>query len=100
MAFLFGAKCEVCQAHRLHLYPILDGPASAPRVRDRKTCTVCDTTTLIDPKQAPGIVCPSCGDVRMLVFETRRRGPGTTARKRKCHHCGHEVRTTERLVSA
>lgn len=99
MPTAFGARCEVCQSHRVHFFPVRLNGVTGQKVRDRMTCTVCETTTAIDPSKAPGICCPRCGDVRMNCGETRVRSHGSERRKRKCFHCGFVVVTVERVTT-
>jgi DNA-directed RNA polymerase subunit M/transcription elongation factor TFIIS len=58
------------------------------------TCPACETSTPY------GISCPSCGDCRFGTWATHQRANGDTVRVKKCVHCGHRIRTRERVESA
>lgn len=46
-----------------------------------------------------GIRCPKCGCGHLWVLWTRPRADRSIRRRRECRHCGHEITTTERLIS-
>lgn len=51
-----------------------------------------------EPEASQGVRCPTCWSRLVPVIYTRHRIGGKTVRRRKCHHCGREFSTTERVT--
>ncbi|MBN9521092.1 hypothetical protein J0H58_21665 [bacterium] len=81
--------CGYCGQDRPHQVVVTRGSPTS-RVL---FCPFCDTSRPL------GICCPSCGDPRFNVTVTRPLPDGSTRRVRKCVHCGHRIRTRERVES-
>lgn len=84
-----GARCEFCEAHRLHeIRVVTEGSGKVTR---NLVCTACERTTRL------GVCCPKCGDVRLKTEYTKHRGD-TTVRVKRCVGCGAKCRAKEVLL--
>ena len=50
-------------------------------------------------QNSEGITCPSCGESKLPVDYTRRKG-GTVRRVRVCPKCGRRLPTVEKLLAS
>lgn len=93
-----GLHCDECMGHRLHRVRLSGKKLPGAVRRYIFACTVCERETPVPPKEAPGISCPKCGDVRLRVVKTTHR-TGQTVRVRRCVGCSHRLRCRETVES-
>lgn len=92
--------CTSCRGERLHHIGTRKIRKTGQVVRVW-ICSACERRKPVAFVDHPGLVCPACGDCRMSVhYTTSAVRTLATLRVRRCRHCGHRIRTVERIECA